>query len=124
VTVSFVDRWPERPAADLPLEGLTVVVGEVRAAPARALDVRAPLRDRVEFATVGGVTDEAGSVVAVSSGSVLVPAPPVSLPDSGTGVDITSPVRVTTTICTSSCVAPFAGIVNTLASSGVTERTN
>jgi len=97
-----MDRWPERPAADLPLEGLTVVVGEVRAAPARALDVRAPLRDRVEFATVGGVNDEAGSVVAVSSGPVPAPAPPESLPDPGTGVDITSPVRVTTTICTSS----------------------
>ena len=121
-----MDRWPDRPAVDLPFDGL-VVVGEVRASPARALDVRAPLRDDIEFATVGDVddvTDEAGSVFTVPSGSVLAPAPPVSLPDSGTGVDITSPVRVTTTICTSSCVAPFAGIVIALASSGVTERTN
>lgn len=42
----------------------------------------------------------------------------------GIGVDITSPVRVTTTTWTSSALDPLAGIETRLASSGVTDFHN
>lgn len=103
-----------------------MVFGEDRTAPVRELAARAELRDgEVAFATAGDDFDDEGFVGAAPTGSEFEPTPPVvSSPESGTGVDITSPVRVTTTICTSSCVAPFAGIVSVLASSGVTDRTS
>lgn len=108
------------------MTGFTVVVGEDRTAPFREFAARAVLRDvGVEFTTAGGDFDDEIFEDVAPTVSVFEPTPPeVSLPESGTGVDITSPVRVTTTICTSSCVAPFAGIVSALASSGVTDRTS
>jgi hypothetical protein len=65
-------------------------------------------------------------VVAVSFDVGVGVAPPFAESPwgAGGGVDITSPVRVTTTSCTSFVVAPAAGIVNAFASSGVTDFTS
>ena len=68
-----------------------------------------------------------GAVVGddAAPGDALPGAAPVDeSSEGGTGVDITSPVRVTTTICTSSGLAPFAGMASALASSGVTDVTS
>jgi len=67
----------------------------------------------------------AGAGVAAALGVVDDGSPSAGAPSlAGTGVDITSPLLVTTTICTSSFVAPAAGIVSAFASSGVTDFTS
>lgn len=69
---------------------------------------------------VAGAGDDSALGVVVDDGSPLAGSPSFA----GTGVDITSPLLVTTTICTSSFVAPAAGIVSAFASSGVTDFTS